>query len=128
MSTLPHDSPDVAAEAQAAMVAPVRCDFNAPIQHFATITDALGTPRPSTEELPKLVDKIAAFTRELFPGNLAVEISIDPEVRDDVCLLFQVNAAGTIAEILARESRWLRMVSSLAPQWPGLFCLSIDAR
>lgn len=74
-----------------------------------------------------MVDQSAGVARELFPGKLTVQTGVDPEMRDDVCLLFQVDAAGTVEEILALEDVWLRRVISIAPRWSGLFRLSIDA-
>lgn len=101
------------------------CDFQAAIEHFVTTADALAAPQPASEELTKTIDQIAGVARELFPGKLAVQTGVDPEMRDDVCLLFQVGANGTVEEILALEDVWLRRVISIAPRWSGLFRLSI---
>lgn len=128
MSTVPHHAAGAAnAEVPLSMTAPGGRDFQAAIDHFVTTADALGAPRPASEELTKMVDQSAGVARELFPGKLTVQTGVDPEMRDDVCLLFQVDAAGTVEEILALEDVWLRRVISIAPRWSGLFRLSIDA-
>lgn len=128
MSTVPHHAAIAAnADVPPSMTAPGGREFQAAIEHFITTADALGAPRPASEELTKMIDQIAGLARELFPGKLAVQTGVDPEMRDDVCLLFQVDAAGTVEEILALEDVWLRRVNSTAPRWSGLFRLSIDA-
>jgi hypothetical protein len=78
--------------------------------------------------LANLTNHVVSFTRELFPGKLVVETDVDPEMSDEVCLLFQVEAAGSVKEILGIEDAWVRRLIALAPQWPGLFCLFIDAK
>lgn len=131
MSTLPHNPPDAAKAHAAAPVLQAMAsglDLDAAVRHFVATADGLGASRPASDELTTMVYEVAAFTRELFPGKLGVETGVDPEIHDDVCLLFQVEANGTVEEILALEDAWLRRVIPLAPQWPGLFCLSIDAR
>lgn len=129
MSTVPHNAATAAhAATPPATTAPGGRVFKAAIQHFIDTADALGAPRPGSKELLELVDQIAGFAHELFPGKLVVETGVDPEMRDDVCLLFHVDAAGTVEDVLALEDAWLRRVISIAPGWPGLFRLSIDAR
>jgi hypothetical protein len=75
----------------------------------------------------KIAYQIAGFARELFPGKITVETGVDPEMRDDVWLRFEVEAAGTVEEVLALEDAWLHRVTSIAPECSGLFRLSIDA-
>lgn len=128
MSTVPYHAAGAAnAEVPPSMTAPGGRDFQAAIEHFITTSDALGAPRPASEELTKMIDQSAGLARELFPGKLALQTGVDPEMRDDVRLLFQVDATGTVEEILALEDMWLRRVISIAPRWSGIFRLSIDA-
>lgn len=54
----------------------------------------MSAPRHTSDELAKMVYQVAAITRELFPGKLVVETDVDPECKDDVCLLVQVEATG----------------------------------
>jgi len=52
MSTVPHHAAGAAnAEVPPAMTAPGGRDFKAAIEHFITTADALGAPRPASEEL-----------------------------------------------------------------------------
>jgi hypothetical protein len=117
----------VIVERDAGLTAPGGSDLQAAIEDFITTADALGAPRPASDDLTKMTYQSAGVARELFPGKLAVQTGVDPEMRDDVCLLFQVDAAGTIEEILVREDVLLRRVASIAPRWSELFRLSIDA-
>lgn len=129
MSTVPHNAPRTAdVELPASVIPAGGCDLEAAIRHFEATADGLGARRPPSGELAKMTNQVVGFTRELFPGKLIVDTDVDPEVRDDACLLFQVEASGTVDEILAIEDAWLRRLIALAPQWPGLFRLSIDAR
>lgn len=43
-------------------------------------------------------------------------------------MLFQAEASGSVEEILAVHNQWHWRLLSIAPNWPGLFRLSIDAR
>lgn len=98
------------------------------VRHFSATADGLGAPRPADDELAKMAQQAAIMTLELFPGRLAVDTDVDPEIRDDVCLLFQVEANGSVEAVVATEREWHRRLVSISPQWPGLFCLSVDAR
>lgn len=129
MSTVHHNVAGTAnAETAPAVIAARDAEFAAEIQRFAATADALGAPRPASDELTTIVEQVARFVHDLFPGKLAVETRVDPEIGDDIWLLFRVDACGTVEEILSLEDAWLRRVVSLAPRWPGLFRLSIDAR
>ncbi len=55
------------------------------------------------------------MTKALFPGQVTVETSEDPEYPGDVSAVFQVEATGTIDEILALECQWITQVSKCAP-------------
>lgn len=101
-------------------------DLDAAVRHFAATADGLGAPRPGSDDIAKMVRQVAAMTLELFPGRLVIDTDVDPEIRDDVCLLFQVDASGSVREIVATESQWHHRLVSIAPMWPGLFCLSVD--
>ena len=129
MSTLPHNAPDAGTADRPATVSPPATarELDAVIRHFEATADGLGAPRPGSDELTTMAYQVADFTRELFPGRLIVETGVDPEIRDDVCLLFQVAATGSVDEIVALDGRWHRRLLPVAPKWPGLFRLSIDA-
>ncbi|HET6881810.1 MAG TPA: hypothetical protein VFI31_16720 [Pirellulales bacterium] len=131
MSTLPHNLPDAAKPQTAAAVLRETAsglEVDAAIRDFIATADDLRASRPPSEELAKMANQVAAITRELFPGKLAIETGVDPEIRDDVCLLFQIEASGSVEEILVRHDQWHRRVLPLAPKWPGLLRLAIDAR
>jgi hypothetical protein len=129
MSTVPHNASrtDVV-ELPPTVIPASGCDIAAALRHFEATADGLGARRPPSDELANLTNHVVSFTRELFPGKLVVETDVDPEMSDEVCLLFQVEAAGSVKEILSIEDAWVRRLIALAPQWPGLFCLFIDAK
>ena len=129
MSTLPHNAPDTAHTDQQGAVVPIAApDLDAAVRHFVATADALAAPRPTTEELRTWIRQVADITRELFPGKLVVETGVDPEIREDVSLLIQVEVRGSIEEIMALDEQWHRRVVSVAPKWSGLFRLFFDAR
>lgn len=130
MSTLPHNTPNAGNVHYQAQVRPAAMpqELDAVVRHFVATTDGLGAPRPSSDELLRWTQQVAAVTAELFSGKLAIETGVDPEIRDDVCLLFQVETSGSVEDIVALNNAWHRHVVSVAPQWPGLFCLSINAQ
>ena len=128
MATLHHNAPDGTADRPATVLPPAMTrEFDAAIRHFEDTADGLGAPRPGSDELAKMAYQVADFTRKLFPGKLIVETGVDPEIKDDVCLIFQVEAEGSVEEIVALDGRWHQCLLPVAPKWPGLFRLSIDA-
>ena len=128
MSILPRD-PTGAAHAEArATVLPARRDLDQVLRDFEATAEHLHSSRPSAVELNHLCRQIAAMTTELFPGEIALETRVDPEIADDLYLVFEVRASGSIDEIVARDEQWHRRLLSIARNWPGLFRLSIDAR
>jgi hypothetical protein len=130
MSTVPHDVPDaINAKSPTTVLHEMGRDpdLDAAVRHFASTADGLAARRPASDELTKMIYQLAALTRALFPGKLVVETGVDPEIRDDVCLLFQADASGSVGEILSLNDQWHRRALSIAPEWPGLFRLSIDA-
>lgn len=130
MSTFPQNASDVAKADRPAAVVPhaMSCELEAVVRHFIATADSVCARRPALDELIKMVCQAATVTHELFPEKFAVETRVDPEIRDDVCLLFQVHAEGDIEEILALRDQWHRRLLSFVPKWPGLFRLSIDVR
>jgi hypothetical protein len=129
MSTQPHNAPDAAHVDQSATVLPVAGpDLDAAVRHFVATADAFGAPRPSSDELQHWIHQVVDITRELFPGKLVVETGVDPETPDDVSLLIQVEATGSVDEIVALDDDWHGRIVSIAPQWAGFFRLLIDAR
>lgn len=129
MSALPHNTSDAGhIDILADVPLPMSLDLDAAVRHFAATADGLGAPRPGSDDLTKMVRQVATMTLELFPGRMAIDTDVDPEIRDDVCLLVQVDASGSVEEIVATERQWHHRLVSIAPQWPGLFCLSVDVR
>src|SRR5487761_1411897 len=124
MSTIPYNTPDATNAGRTTAVLPANgqgLDLDAVVSHFAATAVGLGASRPRVDDLTKMVSAVVALTTELFSAIPLVETNVDPELRDDVCLLFQVAATGGIDQIVARDKQWHLGVLAVAPQWPGLF-------
>ena len=80
MSTLPRDPVDAAPAGAQATVLPARRDLEQAVREFGVAAERLGTSRPVAEELNDLCHHVAAFTAELFPGEMRVQIKNDPEI------------------------------------------------
>lgn len=133
MSTAPHNSPETAKiETHVTVPSEDRGEvdasgLDAAVLRFEAAAKSLKVNRPPQPELKQLCLRVAAFTSELFPGDLAVEIRVDPEIADDLYFVFEVRATGSLEEIVARDEQWHRRLVSIGRDWPGLFRLSIDA-
>lgn len=131
MSTVPQSAAGAARVATPSTISPgIGCDLDVDeaVRHFVATADGLGAPRPAADEMLAMTHQMAAFARDRFCGKLLIDTSVDPEAKDDVCILFHVEVAGTVDEIVALYDAWARRAVSVAPRWPGLFCLSIEAR
>lgn len=127
MSTVPRNPTD-SAPAQATVLPAARDHLDEAVRRFEAAAEALGVERPAPAELRRLCGQVAAFTAELFPGEMTVEMRVDPEIPDDLYLVFEVDCTGSVDQIVARDEQWHRRLGSLARKWPGLFCLSVYAR
>jgi hypothetical protein len=120
MSTMPHSSPEAAnTNIPTSVLRLAEHRLDVAVRDFEAVAASFGAPMPASDELLKLTRQVAALT---------VEIDVDPEIRGDICLLFQVTASGSVEAIAALDQQWHRRVTSIALKWPGLFSLSIDAR
>jgi hypothetical protein len=129
MSTMPHSSPEAAnTNIPTSVLRLAEHRLDVAVRDFEAVAASFGAPMPASDELLKLTRQVAALTTELFRGEFTVEIDVDPEIRGDICLLFQVTASGSVEAIAALDQQWHRRVTSIALKWPGLFSLSIDAR
>ena len=92
MSTVPRNSSDAAhAEAQATVLPAARPDIDEVARQFDAAAESLGIERPAPAELRQLCRQVAAFTGEVFPGEMAIEIRVDPEIRDDLYLVIDAR-------------------------------------
>lgn len=127
MSTLHPDTSDAAGAQPPVVTTPLgRSPFEEALRDFEEAAQHFSIATPSSAELQELCQRAEAITRELFPGEFSVEARTDPEIPDDLYLVWEVRATGSITEILARNDEWHRRVCPLAHEFPGLFRLSID--
>ena len=129
MSTVPHDPTDAAHTQPQATVLPVAgAHLDEVVRQFEAAAGNLGVELIPPAELRQLCRQVASFTAELFPGGMAIEMRVDPEIRDDLYLVFEVVGTGDVDNLVACDEQWHRHVLLAARQWPGLFRLLIDAR
>ncbi len=74
-------------------------------------TPTASVPLQAADTIGRILD----ITTELFPGEVAVGNSADPEFPDDRFVVFTVDASGELDEILDRECEWLRRVAAITP-------------
>jgi hypothetical protein len=127
VSIVPRNSTNPDVQAQAAVVT-ARTEVEEAATRFDLAAENLGVDRPPPLELRQLCRQVAGFTAELFPGAMGVEVRVDPEIPDDLYLVFQVGATASVDEIVQRDAEWHRRLVGVARRWPGMFRLSIDAR
>jgi hypothetical protein len=128
MSTLPRDPTDATHAKAITTVLPARIELAQVVGEFEAVAERLAIARPSVPELHELSRQVACLTMELFPGEMEVEVRGDPEIPNDLYLVFEVRANGRIDDIVACDEQWHRRLLSISRNWPGLFRLSIDAR
>ena len=69
----------------------------------------------STELTPAMLEAIVDATRQLFPGEISIEVESDPEWPEEKYIVFGVVAQGSVTSIVDRHCRWLEMIAQLAP-------------
>ncbi|HEX7449183.1 MAG TPA: hypothetical protein VF306_16635 [Pirellulales bacterium] len=127
MSTLHPDTSDAAGAQPPIVTTPLgRSPFEEALRDFEEAAQHFSIATPSSAELQELCQRAEAITRELFPGEFSVEARTDPEIPDDLYLVIEVRAAGSIDEIAALNDEWHGRVCRLPHRIPGLFRLSID--
>ena len=72
------------------------------------------------------LDRVTAFTADLFPGPMEVSASRDPELLDDVHFVLKVVAQGTAEEVVERELGWMSKSRGVAGSAAGLFRILVD--
>src|SRR6185437_8851081 len=127
LSTLHHDATSASAESQAAVLTATPAMLSELVRRYVGAAVRLGIQRPAEAELADFCRQVATFTTALFPGKLRVDMRVDPEIHDDLYFVFEVGATGSIDDIVKLDEQWHRRLLAVAPQWPGLFRLSIAA-
>lgn len=128
MSTLPRDHTDAAHTVVRAAVLPARRELGEVVREFEAAAERLGVSKPTATELNRLCGQVAAFTAELFPGEMHIRINNDPEIPDDLYILFGVDATGGIDELAAKNDEWHGRVCRMPTRFSGLFRLSVTVR
>lgn len=82
---------------------------------------AASPPTPVVAALDRIMD----LTAELFPGPAVLRRDFDPDFPNDQWLVMEVEATGTVREILDREIDWHRRLDSLDPSIANQFRLCL---
>lgn len=128
MSTLPSDHTDAArAEVQAPVIS-LRRELGEVVREFEAAAKLLGVSQPTAIELDGLCCQVAAFTAELFPGEMRISIHNDPDIPDDLYILFGADATGDLDELAAKNDEWHGRICRLPTRFSGLFRLSVVVR
>lgn len=129
MAVMPRYSTDsVGPPSEAVVLAGARSDLDQLVQRFEEAAKGLGVEPPTSVDLRNLCNSVAAFTAELFPGKMRLDVKNDPEIPDDIFFRFAVDATGAIADIAARNDEWHARVCGLPARFSGMFRLSIAVR
>lgn len=123
MSTLPRDSTSTTGPYAAIPAAPSELEDAA--REFEAAAERLGINSPARGELMRLCELVAAFTIELFPGEMRVQVKNDPEIGSDLYFLFGVVASGSIAAIARKNDEWHAKACQLPSHLSGMFRLHI---
>lgn len=71
------------------------------------------------------VDRVQQLTEVMFPGEVSVEATADPETPEERFIVFNVTAAGDVEGLLRRQRQWHEEVLRRAPDALNLFRISI---
>lgn len=101
------------------------------------VPDVLAIPPPSTISAEVLataerlgvgqyIPAVTAFTLEIFGGFADVRVVPDPEVPDDVHIIFEVPVTGSVDDLLDKDRRWSRRLHVAIPRAPRIFSIAMD--
>ena len=76
------------------------------------------------------LQEIVNITAEIFPGELRITNSADPEMPQDVYQVFAVSvpASADAEELVDRRLQWHRRIATIAPSMKGRIRLAIERR
>lgn len=98
------------------------------MREFELTAERLGISQPTAAELNQLCCQVAAFTAELFPGEMRIRVHNDPDIPDDFYILFSVDAAGDLDDLAAKNDEWHGLLCRLPSRFSGLFRLDVAVR
>jgi hypothetical protein len=75
---------------------------------------------PASREAIELACKIIGVTSSLFQAEATFSESCDPEFPSDRYHVVAVETSLSPAEIVRAEQRWIKEVTSIAPEWESL--------
>jgi len=73
---------------------------------------------------PRLLDVIQ-ITKNLFTGNISLDVICDPTEPDDPVVVFQVSSAECVKQIVQLRREWHRRVAETPMASSGRFSLSV---
>jgi hypothetical protein len=76
----------------------------------------------------RYLPEVIAFTAEIFDGISDVRVDPDPELPEEVFIIFEVPVTGSVGDILDKERKWSRRLLQAVPRAPRPFSLAMDYR
>lgn len=127
MSTVPRYPTDIArGDVKPTMRVAAPPDIDEAVRRFQAAAESLGVDHLTNAELTRLCAEVAAFTADLFPGELRIRVKNDPEIPDDLYFVFAVRATGDLDRVAAQNDQWHRRIMRSEGSRHGLFRLAID--
>jgi hypothetical protein len=76
----------------------------------------------------RYLPEVVAFTAEIFDGISDVRVEPDPEIPEEVFIIFDVPVTESVEDILDKERKWSRRLLAAIPRAPRPFSLAVDYR
>lgn len=74
----------------------------------------------------RYLSHVAEFTLEIFGSFGEARVVPDPEVPDDVHIIFDVPVTGSADEILKKDMLWSRRLLATIPRAPRVFSVAMN--
>ncbi len=76
--------------------------------------------------ISKVLQMVIENTHQLFGGDVCVVLEEDPELPDEVNIVFNITTHGAVDDVLAKEDEWHARCVQLAESASVLFRLHVD--
>ncbi len=77
-------------------------------------------------DVARHLQRVIDLTREVYGGFSDVSVSIDPEIPDDIHIVFRVPVRCSIEEALDLDEEWGRRIMQIIPRSPQVYLTSLD--
>ncbi len=74
----------------------------------------------------RYLPEVISFTMEIFGSFSDVRVVPDPEIPDDVHIIFDVPVTGSVENLLDKDRCWSRRLHAAIPRAPRIFSIAMD--